>query len=164
MTVTYNGFTYNVPATVSIGSLSFQPAKALEWTDSHILSPEGELSRLYLEIFGHPEYNVTDPVNGGTITIPAVRGVDLETASFAALNTWLNDGTILKSESARQLCRKVMAIRFPSDFNDEISKVDPSLEDEYNLIKTETKSIDTLGQCGGGVFGEVRLDGTTKQR
>jgi len=155
---------------ITIGSITFDETKADEWKNSGIISKEGELARLYLELLPQPAFTEED-VDLGTppITYPAKPGIDLQTATFAELKTFLSvhetDGRL--SESTKQLCRKVMAERFPTEFATEKTTVDPQLRQEYALIEAElvkrttnTAKTDFLGECGGGKLANVRLDGS----
>jgi len=65
----------------------------------------------------------------------------------------------------KQLCRWVASKRNRSYFSTEINTVDRRLKKEYeNLYTFRDPSINELGVFGGGVFGNVRLDGSLNQR
>jgi len=154
---------------ITMGGQQADIAKAEEWNNNHILSKEGEFSRLFLEILGYNAQTITViDIEGNTVqkAIPAKAGFNLETATFATMKAFLNS-QVKKSESQRELVRKVMAKRFPTEFDQERLIVSENLKQEYFLIKNEslqrTDIVNTLGECGGGVLGEVRLDGTTKR-
>ena len=56
-----------------------------------------------------------------------------------------------------------MKIKDITKFNQEINLVSQKLKNEYTLIKNEISSIESLGKCGGGKLGDVRLDGSIKR-
>lgn len=151
--VNFAGYDYDITdPIIVIGSTSFDVRKAEEWTNSNILSTEGELARLYLDILGHPEYTRNGDV------IPEKKGIDLATESFINIVNYLNVPPTQISESSNELCRRVMSMRFPTDFNNEINLVSDKVKNEYQLIKNHVKNTHFLGCCGFN--GHVRLDGS----
>lgn len=154
---------------ISIGNISFDENKAKEWKENNIITKEGELARLYLEMLPKPARTTTG-IFGEVINHPAKKGIDIETATFTELKDYL-DGSIKKSESTRELCRKVMRLKYNGEYQSEKNRVSQHLRKEYQLINDESKKrntnskrIDFLGECGGGILGEVRLDGSTRGR
>ena len=144
---------------ISIGSVTFDVRKAEEWEKSEILSHEGELARLYLNALGWTES--TKIVNEQTIIVPARVGIDLATSSYDEIWTFLNTTDGKMSESLKELLRKCMKIKDSRKFKLEIDLVTVPFKNEYMLIDNETQSIESLGRCGGGILGKVRLDGST---
>ncbi len=159
--VAYDGFNYCVPsATVTIGTTTFDVTKAPQVKDCMgIITKESELARLYLNALPRPVFCVSDGVE--TFTRPAKTGVNLETATFTEINDFIPN---FKSESMKELCRRVLDIRFPTEFNSEVDKVDPSLKEEYELIRdsSRTKDVTWLGEVG--FQNKVRLDGSLDRK
>jgi hypothetical protein len=148
---------------ITIGSISFDVRKAEEVNNKLIpkvidrITHEGELARLYLNILGWNESTYLDLQNNTQI-IKARIGIDLATASYDEILDYLNNTTEQMSESLKELLRKVMKIKDSIKFSNESDLVSNNLKKEYQLIKNENISIKSLGQCGGGVLGDVRLD------
>ena len=143
---------------ITIGTLSFDLRKVNENTH------EGELARLYLNTLGWAEQtkvliaDQTDYIQ----TIPARIGIDLATATYDEIHIYLNNTTEKMSESLKELLRKTMKIKDKTKFKHEVSIVTEPFKNEYAMIDREEQSIETLGSCGGGKLGKVRLDGSTK--
>ena len=146
---------------ITIGSVSFDVRKAEEWTKSKILSHEGELARLYLNALGWAESNFIDPQTGETKIKPARVGIDLATATYEDIWTYLNTTDQKMIESLKELMRKSMKLKDVTKFRQEINLVTKPFKNEYTLIDREVQNIETLGKCGGGKLGSVRLDRST---
>lgn len=119
------------------------------------IEKEAEAVRLYLEMLPQPAKRVRnpdfakDPTQPEFFDIPEKKGIDLETASWQEIQDYLNDSTIKKSESNRSLCRRIMAIKFPIEFDDAITKINSDLANEYNLLKQQKREeISWLGEAG----------------
>lgn len=133
---------------ISLGSISFDVDKSKEFVNNNIMSNEGELARLYLNILPIPERTVKD-FEGNNKTVPAQKGIDLESATAQEIINYLNDSTLKKSESIKSLCQRVLFIRFESKFNSETNKQQKEIKNEYNLIKLDNrKDINFLGEVG----------------
>jgi len=129
------------------------------------ITKEGEFCRLFLEVLGYPAQTKAGfDIDGNpiTINIPERIGINLSTATFNQIKEYLNSPPAKVSESIRELCRKVMAQKFPTRFDAERLLISENLKQEYFLIKNEslqrTDMINILGECGGGILGKVRLD------
>lgn len=129
-------------------------------TASNIQKLQGEAVRLYNEIKGHPSGMGTDAA-GNPFVIPERKGIDVLTATFAELKDFLDNPIFDKSESSRSFVRRMMAIRFPTDFAIEKNIVSADLKNEYQLIEdNKLITTDWLGEVG--FHGKVRLDGSLK--
>ena len=142
---------------IKIGIISFDVRKAEEFVKENKLTAEGELARLYLNVLGWDK--VVD--SEGMVLINKRIGIDLSTASYDDILDFLNTTDEKMSESIKQLMRKSMKLKDNNKFSNEINLVSKKLKKEYELIDLESQSIDTLGTCGGGRLGKVRLDGST---
>ena len=159
MIITCFGVDFNITnPIVTIGTISFDLRKVNEITH------EGELARLYLTVLGWAEQtkvliaDQTDYIQ----TIPARVGIDLATATYDEIHTYLNTSGVKMSESIKELLRKSMKIKDKTKFKKEIGLVTEPFKNEYTMIDNEVQNIESLGSCGGGKLGQVRLDGSTK--
>jgi len=127
------------------------------------LEKEAEAVRIYNSIKGHPEINTND-VDGRSITIPVKKGIDVQTATFADLKDYLDNPTFnRKSETSRSFVRRMMAIRFPTEYGLEKDLVSQGLKQEYQLI--ETKKVNDTEWVGEvGFHNKVRLDGSLDKK
>lgn len=153
MEFTYNNRNYDLPSLkISIGGETFDVDKRATF-DKH-----GEAIRLFLELLPH-NGGFTEDAEGNQIPIPArVDGINILTDTFQNIVDFLNTPLFPISESNKSLIRRVLAWRFPTEFDTEISKVSQEIKTEYTLIKNSTKSIDFLGEAG--FFDTIRRDGT----
>lgn len=142
---------------ITIGSISFDISKAEEWTKDGILTHEGELARLYLNVLGWNE-SIKKDFDGDDVIIPARIGIDLSISTYDEIFDYLNTTHEKMSESLKELLRKVMKIKDPTKFKNEINLVSAKMKTEYTLIDNEEQDIESLGSCGGGKLGKVRLD------
>ena len=155
MIIKQAGITYDIVNSVkNIGEITFDLIKANDM--SLPLTEESELARLYLEILGYDSYDVNN-IEGVVITVPGRKGINPETATFSQMREYLDDITIKQSESKKELVRRIMAIRFPTEFNNESKLVSLHLKNEYELIHSQgVKDVKFLGEVG--FTGKVRLD------
>ena len=156
MIIIQAGITYDiVNPIITIKGITFDLKKANDM--SLPLTEESELSRLYLEILGHSSFQ-RDTIER-TVTILALKGINPVTATFSQMRDYLDDDTIKTSESRKELVRRIMSIKFPADFRNEVNHVSKSLKREYELIDSHTnKDVKFLGEVG--FFNKVRLDGS----
>lgn len=132
---------------VNLGTVSFELDKAHIFPNGQA-DKEGELARLYLELLPKPSVTRKNARNED-VTFPAKRGIDLSNATFTEMKNYLNDDTIKKSESIKELVRKVMSLRFSTEFKDEIKNVSRKIKTKYKIITADTrKNIEFLGECG----------------
>lgn len=118
---------------------------------------EAEAVRLYIEIIGNPEKTIVNAA-GDIVTIPERKGVNVNTASFQDLVKFLNDNSIKKSESVRSVVRRMMFLRFPTEFISNIRNVSENVANEYREISLRAiSSVEWIGECG--YRQTVRLDG-----
>ncbi len=147
---------------IQIGLISFDVRKAEEWVNERKITPEGELARLYLNTLGWAEKQILD-IDGNPITIPARVGIDLATATYDEIWEYLNITDEKMSESLKELLRKSMKIKDSAKFKQEVNLVTRPFKNEYTLIDRENQTIESLGKCGGGKLGKIRLDGSTER-
>ena len=132
--------------------------KNIAWNGTGIPSQdeiEGEATRLYMECTG--------VLLGSDPEIIRDGGIDLETATFEEIKSFLDNPPFPLSESNRELCRRTMKINYPDDFNSERANVSKSLKVEYLLIHKKPLTNDSskrkfLGECG--FLDNIRLDGS----
>lgn len=151
--VKFAGYVYNFQnPIISLGLILFDVRKAQEWEDSKILSAEGELARLYLSMLGHPEF--TDSIGK---TINEIKGIDLANSSYDQIKLFMKNPTIKMSAVLNSFCTRVISVKDPSKFADELA--DTKMKKEYQLIKSHEKDISFLGKCGfhGSVFLDPNL-------
>lgn len=155
------GYVYEIQNnTIQIGDVTIDLLRALEWKNEHKLTKAGEAARLYFSLLPRKERLLEDQI------LPARTGIDLNTATYEEITDFLNNPPIKISESERELMRKCMWLKSSTKFDKErkSNKVSKKLKTEYELICKEKTDLNTLGVCGGGKLGEVRLDGTTKHK
>ena len=155
--IKFAGYVFNVSNPfITIGSINIDLRKAEEWENSGILSSEGETARLIFDIMPKPEKTIV--TEDGDVVVQAKKGIDILQSNANQIFDFLNDFSVKFSESKKEMCREIAAIKFPSEFNAEINIVTDKVKREYQLIQSAEKNINFLGRCGGGVFGKVRLD------
>jgi len=166
MIIKYGSVTYDLNPIVRIGSLIIDLKRAEDWEKLKIHSPEFANAGMYLDTLGYPSYTRTildiDGVTSKQITVPAKQGIDLQTAPFNDIVTFMNNAN---NESTKEYCRKCLALRFPAKFNQERSNVSQSLKEEYRLIsQTPNKDTKWLSSCVGGIMGYIRMDGSMRTK
>mgnify|MGYP006966899614 CR=1 FL=1 len=60
MKVNFAGYDYDISNIITIGSISFDIRKSEEFVNNNIISNEGELARLYLDILPIPQRTIKD--------------------------------------------------------------------------------------------------------
>ncbi len=149
--IKYFNMDYDVTSPINIGGLLIDLTRAEEFRkEQGKLTEEGELARLYLDALPRPS-PVVDPEGKYRND-----GIDLATDDFNTIFNFIPQFP----EVLRNLCRRVLSIRFPTEFNDKIPNlVDKTLTLEYELIRdTSSKTAIWLGECG--FSGKFRLDGS----
>jgi len=142
--INFAGYNYSLPSNIiNIFGVNFDLNKVEKFIDN-----ESELARLYLDILPTPQRIIKD-YSGQDIIISEKIGIDLSTATFIEIKNFLNDITIKKSDSVKSLCRRVMFLKFKTDFISEIPNVSSGLKKEYNMIALDKrKNVDFLGEVG----------------
>ena len=128
------------------------------------LDAEGEAVRLYNSLLPKPARNeANNPLRPTElIFIPAVRGIDLKTASFNDCINYLADTRIKKSQSQITFVHRWMAVNFDTEYTQNRDKIDARFKLEYEMIQSKAKSdVAWLGEVG--FSGQVRLDGSLTQ-
>ena len=109
---------------------------------------EGECVRLSNELRNRQAFTNAFGISYEAIT----DGFDIETASFGIIRQWLHDESKKKSASLFCLVHRILAVRFPIEY--QAMRVDRSFEEEKNLI--QKKNINDPSW-----FGEVGYSGKT---
>lgn len=121
-------------------------------------SSYGEAVRLSNELRARVASTTIDRF-GNRVDVPAKRGFDCETADYLSFTSWLNDGTIKKSESLFWFVIRIMVLRFPEKQTEIKRGLAEKHRLEFDLILSQMKNeIEWIGTVG--YQNMVRLDGT----
>jgi len=122
------------------------------------ITQEAEAVRLSNELRSIPARSYINN-KGVRIDIPAKRGFNCETCDFMYMVNWLADTRINKSESLIAFVHRIMAVRFPTEYEHNKDKINARYKIEYELIQSESKNdIEWFGKVG--FQNNVRLDGS----
>lgn len=119
----------------------------------------GEAVRLSNELREVDAHMEPDSMGNMTIQIPFKSGFDIESCSIVEIENWLNDKTIEKSQSLLMFVQRVFAVRFPLEYSQRSSIIDPEFKIEHEKIQSNAKNeVEWFGEVG--YQNMVRLDGS----
>jgi len=118
-------------------------------------TPYGESVRLSNEL--RSKLATTKFTAIGLENVPVKWGFDCETAPYSDFITWLNDGTIRKSQSNFWFTIRIMVWRFPTKYTEIKNNLASRRRLEFDLIVSQLKKeVEWVGTVG--YQNMVRLD------